>query len=224
MTKPQHTKSSDQPKSSDQQVSKPAEEIQQPLPDSRDKSEQETSVTADGSVSQEAQQIGFLEQKLSEAGQEIGQLKDQLLRTLAESDNIRKRMQREKEDSQKFAVSNFAKDLIAVYDNLERALKNPIVTEDPLIKNFIEGVTMTERQLAAVFEKHHLRRMVPIGEKFDGNQHQSVMEVLSSTQPPGTVAEVFQAGFSLHDRLLRPAIVTVVKAALKEEGEASKNK
>ena len=217
MTKPQHTKSSDQ------QMSKPAEEVEQPLPDSHNKSEQETSVAADESVSKEAEQMVFLEQKLSEAGQEIGQLKDQLLRTLAESDNIRKRMQREKEDSQKFAVSNFAKDLIAVYDNLERALKNPIATEDPLIKNFIEGVTMTERQLAAVFEKHQLRRIVPIGEKFDGNQHQSVMEVLSSTQLPGTVAEVFQAGFSLHDRLLRPAIVTVVKAASKEEEAARKN-
>ena len=90
MTKPQHTKSSDQ------QMSKPAEEVEQPLPDSHHKSEQATSVAADESVSKEAEQMVFLEQKLSEAGQEIGQLKDQLLRTLAESDNIRKRMQREK--------------------------------------------------------------------------------------------------------------------------------
>lgn len=217
MTKSQQTKYSDP------QASKPAEEKPQTPPNTMDEGEQEVPVGTEENISKENEQIPILEKKLSESIQQVAQLKDQLLRTLAESDNIRKRMQREKEDGQKFAISNFAKDLIPVYDNLERALKNPIVTEDPLIKNFVEGIMMTERQLTTVFEKNHLKRLMPLGEKFDGNQHQSVMEVPSSTQAPGTVAEVFQAGFLLQDRLLRPAIVTVVKAALKDEETTVKN-
>ncbi len=168
-----------------------------------------------------ALRVTELEQKLILADSEVKQLKDQLLRTLAESENTRKRMLREKEESQKFAISNFAKDLVGVADNFDRALKNLITTEDPILKNFIEGITMTERQLMSVFEKYNLKKVVPVGERFDGHQHQAVMDVPSSTQAPGTIVDVFQAAFFLHDRLLRPAMVTVAKAALTDADDSN---
>lgn len=152
--------------------------------------------------------------ELAAAKAEAAELKDQLLRALAETENVRRRAQRDREDAQKFAISNFARDLLPVADNLRRALEavSPeALANDEALKSLVTGVEMTERQLATAFEKHGLTRIDPLGQKFDSNLHQAMFEVPGSDKPHGTVVEVLQAGYVLHDRLLRPAMVGVAK-------------
>ncbi len=152
---------------------------------------------------------------LEAARAEAAQLKDQLLRALAEMENVRKRVQRERDEATKFAVAEFARDLVAVADNLRRALDAippEALESDESLRNLAAGVELTERQLAAVFERHAIRRFEPLGEKFDSHRHQAIMEVAGSGRPAGTVVQVLQAGYLLRDRLLRPAMVGVAKA------------
>lgn len=146
---------------------------------------------------------------------EIAQLKDQLLRALAETENVRRRAQRDREDASKFAITSFAKDLLPVADNLRRALESipaGAVESNELVKTLSEGVEMTERQLHTAFESHKIRKIEPLGEKFDSHLHQAMFEVPGSGQPAGTVVELLQPGYLLHDRLIRPALVGVAKA------------
>lgn len=156
------------------------------------------------------------EAALRAAQADIAQLKDQLLRSLAESENTRKRAQREREDAFKFSISGFARDLLPVADNLRRALGSADLAAlpegDPL-KGFLAGVEMTEKQLLTAFERHGLKRIEAKGGKFDSHYHQAMLEVPSEAVPPGTVLEVMQEGYLLHDRLLRPALVSVAKAS-----------
>ncbi|MFZ5791473.1 MAG: nucleotide exchange factor GrpE [Pseudomonadota bacterium] len=152
---------------------------------------------------------------LEEAKAEIARLKDQLLRALAETENVRRRAQREREDVQRFAISNFAKDLLAVADNLGRALAAipaDALESDPALKNLFDGVSATERQLLGTFERHGIKRIDPMGEKFDSNLHQAMFEVPGSGQPPGTIVQVLQPGYLIQERLLRAALVGVAKA------------
>ena len=150
----------------------------------------------------------------AEAHQE---LKDRLLRTLAEMENLRARTQREVEDARKFAVTGFARDLLEVGDNLGRALASvpkEARQQSEFMKNLVQGVEMTERSLQSALEKHQIRRVSPQkGEKFDHKVHQAMFEVPSAELPPGSVAEVIQDGYVIADRLLRPALVGVAKAA-----------
>jgi len=158
---------------------------------------------------------GGPDQELAAAKQEAAQLKDQLLRALAEAENVRRRAQREREDAAKYAIANFARDVLQVSDNLHRALEAiPAATlaADEALKNLHEGVTATERQLDAALERQQVKRIWPMGEKFDANLHQAMFEVPTDAQPPGTVAEVVQAGYVIADRLLRPALVGVARA------------
>ncbi|WP_119460741.1 nucleotide exchange factor GrpE [Rhodospirillaceae bacterium SYSU D60014] len=146
---------------------------------------------------------------------EAAQLKDQLLRALAETENVRRRAQRDREDASKFAVTGFAKDLLPVADNLRRALESlpaEAIEENELLKTLSEGVEMTERQLQAAFERHNIRKIEPLGEKFDSNLHQAMFEVPGSGEPAGTVVQLLQSGYLLNDRLLRPAMVGVAKS------------
>jgi len=145
---------------------------------------------------------------------EIAQLKDQLLRALAETENTRKRAERDREDTAKFAISNFARDLLAVADNLTRAVDS--VPADARAGNaalatLLEGVELTDRQLQSLFEKHGIARLAPMGQPFDPNLHQAMFEVPGTGKPAGTVVQVLQAGFTIHGRLLRPALVGVAK-------------
>jgi molecular chaperone GrpE len=144
---------------------------------------------------------------------ELADVKDRLLRALAEAENVRRRAQREREDTLKYAVAGFAKDLLATADNLRRALDSLPEAEagDARTKSLLAGVAATERELLSAFERHGIRRIDPKGERFDHNYHQAVFEVENSEQPPGTVVEVLQPGYVLHDRLLRPAMVGVAK-------------
>jgi molecular chaperone GrpE len=164
---------------------------------------------------------------LEEAKAEIGRLKDQLLRALAETENVRRRAAREREDAQRYAASNFARDMLAVADNLGRALQHIPVEQletDPALKTLYDGVAATERQLQAAFERHNIKRIEPLGEKFDSNLHQAMFEVPGTGQPAGTVVQVLQPGYVMHDRLLRAAMVGVAKAepaAARPNGEGS---
>ena len=149
--------------------------------------------------------------------EEVQELKDRLLRTLAEMENLRTRTQREVEDVRKFAVTGFARDLLEVGDNLGRALASVPAearAQSEFMTNLVQGVEMTERSLRTALEKHQVRRISPQrGEKFDHKLHQAMFEVPSADLAPGSVAEVIQDGYVLADRLLRPALVGVAKAA-----------
>jgi molecular chaperone GrpE len=154
------------------------------------------------------------DQELAAARQEAAQLKDQLLRALAEAENVRRRAQREREDAAKYAITNFARDVLQVSDNLHRALEAipaAALAADEALKNLHEGVSATERQLDAALERQQVKRIWPMGEKFDANLHQAMFEVQTADQAPGTVVQVMQAGYLIHDRLLRPALVAVAK-------------
>jgi len=144
---------------------------------------------------------------------ELAEAKDRLLRALADTENTRRRAQREREDLQKYAITGFAKDLLSPVDNLRRALDSMPEAEvnDLKLRGLLDGVAATERELLSALERHGVRRIDPKGEKFDHNFHQAIFEAENSGQPAGTVVEVLQPGYVLHDRLLRPAMVGVAK-------------
>lgn len=151
------------------------------------------------------------------APDEAAELRDRLLRTLAEMENLRSRTAREVEEARRYAATGFARDLLDVADNLRRALASVPPEEregSGFVKNLVLGVEMTERALLGTFDKHRVRRIEPEkGERFDPNLHQAMLEVPTDQHPPGTIAEVMQAGYVIADRLLRPALVGVAKAA-----------
>ncbi len=144
---------------------------------------------------------------------ELAEHKDRLLRALAEAENTRRRAQRERDDATKYAISGFAKELLSAADNLRRALDSLPEAEagDERTRSLLAGVAATERELLSVFERHGIRRIDPMGERFDHNLHQAIFEVERGDRPPGTIVEVLQPGYQLHDRLLRPAMVGVAK-------------
>jgi molecular chaperone GrpE len=155
-----------------------------------------------------------LEEALAQARAEAAQMKDQALRAMAEAENTRKRAQRDREDAQKYGITNFAREMLTVADNLRRALEAiPAETlqADEALKTLYDGVAATERQLESALGKQQIQRIWPEGEKFDSNFHQAMFEVPDSGKPAGTVVQVLQAGYTIHDRLLRPALVGVAK-------------
>ena len=146
---------------------------------------------------------------------EAAALKDQLLRALAETENVRRRAQRDREEAGKYAITAFARELVGVADNLRRAIAAippEALANDEALKNLAAGVELTERQLLTAFERFQLRKIEPVGEKFDSNLHQAMFELPAQGQPTGTVLQVLQPGYVLHDRLIRPAMVAVAKA------------
>jgi len=152
--------------------------------------------------------------ELEKARAEAASLKDQLLRALAETENTRRRVQREREDSARYAVAPLAKEILPVADNLARALAavpKEALAQDEALRNLVEGIAATERQLQAALERNNIKLIDPMGEKFDSHHHQAMFEVPSPGKPNGTVVQVLQPGYILHDRLLRPALVGVAK-------------
>ena len=164
---------------------------------------------------------------VAEARSEAAEFKDKLLRTLAEMENLRKRTEREVVDARLYGIAGFARDVLAVADNMHRALETigPELREaaDAKVKAFIDGVEITERELLKTLEKNGVKKFSPQGEKFDPNVHQAMYEVQTSDQPPGHVAQVIQAGYMIGDRVLRPALVAVSKAAAKSPASANDN-
>jgi molecular chaperone GrpE len=170
--------------------------------------EEQASQTETGSASES------LEEALAAARAEAAQMKDQALRAMAEAENTRKRAVRDRDDAQKYGVTNFAREMLTVADNLRRALE-AILAEtlqtDEALKTLYDGVAATERQLEAALGKQQIQRIWPEGERFDSNFHQAMFEVPDTGKPAGTVVQVLQAGYKIHDRLLRPALVGVAK-------------
>jgi len=162
------------------------------------------------------------EERVAALEAELAEHKDQLLRALAETENVRRRAQREREDALKYAVAGFAKELLSVADNLRRALDSLPESEvkDERTRGLVTGVEATERELLSVFERHGLRRIDPDGERFDHNLHQAIFEAERPGKPGGIVIEVLQPGYVLHDRLLRPAMVGVAKQTPKPADSA----
>jgi molecular chaperone GrpE len=152
----------------------------------------------------------------AELATELATTKERLLRALAETENLRRRAAREVEEAHKYAITGFARELLEVADNLSRALDSipPEAREqNELVQSLVDGVALTERSLLASFERHQIAKVVPaLGEKFDHNRQQAMLEIETAEHPPGTVAQVMQPGYVIADRLLRPALVAVAKA------------
>ena len=148
--------------------------------------------------------------------EETGTLKDRLLRLAAEMENLRKRTEREKAEATLYAATNFARDLLSVADNLGRALAavppEARAAADEATQNLLAGVEVTERELLNSFQRHGIRKIETVGQKFDPHMHQAIFEVPTTEHPPGTVVQEMQAGFAIGERCLRPAMVAVAKS------------
>lgn len=143
---------------------------------------------------------------------EVSNLKDQLLRALAETENLRQRTRREREDTIKYAAMGLVKDLVEVTDNLTRAIDSvpaEAIEDDSQLKNLLTGVQMTDKEILTVFERHNIKQVAALGEKLDPHSHEALFEVPDPNSPAGTVVQVMQPGYRLHDRLVRPARVGV---------------
>ena len=169
--------------------------------------EDETSDSSNSEEENHSKIISDLEKKVSD-------LKDQLMRTLADGENLRKRTLKDVEHSKKYSHISFVKDLVSSVDNLQRALE--AVPEDTSslpepIKNLIIGLEIIEKEIISTLENHNVKQIDPLGEKFDYNFHQAMFEVPTNDNEPGTVVQVSQKGYILHDRLVRPAMVGISK-------------
>ncbi|MGD0191934.1 MAG: nucleotide exchange factor GrpE [Rhizomicrobium sp.] len=145
--------------------------------------------------------------------QEAADMRERMLRALADAENTRRRAERDREESRQYAVTSFARDMLNVADNFQRAVdslpEGARADLSPQAKAVIEGIEATERQLLGVLERHGVRRIETAGAKFDPNLHQAIAEVPGEGRPPGTIVNTVQTGYVIADRLLRPAMVTV---------------
>jgi molecular chaperone GrpE len=185
--------------------------------DQNPETEQETPEAAPEEIDQVEETADAPDGPADEAPQlaaEAASLKDQLLRALAETENLRRRSRRELEDAVKYAAAPVIKDLLAVADNLRRALDSVpdgAAEEHEQLKTLIAGIELTEKELNAVFERHGIVKIEPLGERLDPHFHEAMYEIPDPASPNGTVLRVIQAGYRLRDRLLRPAQVGVAK-------------
>jgi molecular chaperone GrpE len=153
---------------------------------------------------------------------EIAQLKEQMLRVAADAENAKRRAEREANDARHYAIQRFSQDLLGAADNLARALQAaPRDTADPAVKNLVAGIEMIEKDLIGAFDRNGLKRLdPPRGAKFDPHRHQAMMEQPADDVGPGAVLQVVQAGYELHGRLVRPAMVVVSAKGSKGEAPA----
>lgn len=153
-----------------------------------------------------------LQALLDDKERELATMKDQALRAMAETENTRRRAERELADMNKYAITGFARDLVSVLENLQRAtdaIAPDLRQSQPAVGSLATGVEMTLKELLNTFERHGIKRIDPMGQKFDHNYHQAVAQIESADAEPGTVVQVLAAGYAIHDRLLRPAMVGV---------------
>jgi molecular chaperone GrpE len=191
------------------------------MADESKKPDQETATEAEARARAPAGEAG------AEAAPDVGALEgqiadltDRLLRAHAEMDNFRKRTERDKEDMAKYAISKFAREVLSIGDNLQRAIAAVpagAAEEDPALKALVDGVSMTEREFLNVLERHGVKRLDPEGEPFNPHQHQAMTEIENREVAPGTIVQVYQPGYVLGDRVLRPAMVVVAKGGAKPE-------
>ena len=178
-----------------------------PKPSEAVAAEQEPSEPAPAPQPSAEDRIAKLEADLAEA-------RDRMLRALAETENVRRRLEREREDTARYAISRFAGDILTVADNLRRALDAvpaAAVAKDEFLAKLVDGVGATEKNLLSVLEKNGVKKLNPAGQKFDPNFHEVLFELEAPDQPAGTVVQVLEAGYTIGDRLLRPARVAAAK-------------
>jgi molecular chaperone GrpE len=159
-------------------------------------------------------EVNPLEEKIAELEQKNTDLNDKLLRALAELDNVRRRSREEVEKTARFAISSFATDLVVVAENFFMASENAPkeeIEKNPAIKNYADAIVMTEKELLKILEKNQVKRIYPLNQQFDHNFHEAIVH-LESEAEEGVVVQVIQSGYSIADRLIRPALVGVAKA------------
>jgi molecular chaperone GrpE len=157
---------------------------------------------------------------LAAALKEAAESRDRALRALAELENFRRRADRERQETAKYAIASFARDFLPVVDNLRRGLDSVSAEDrraDRALDALAAGMELTEREMLAALERHGIERIEPLGQPFDHNLHQAMFEVEDTAVPAGCVAQVMQAGYVLHDRLLRPALVAVAKGGVAQD-------
>ena len=153
--------------------------------------------------------------RIEELEQEVEELKNTVLRLMADNENIRKRFAKEIDESSSYAIQGFAKDIVEILENLNRAIDNipqNAIEADGALKLFADGVIMTKKILEDAFNKYSISRIYPLLEKFDHNYHQAIGQLVDAEKEPNTVLQVIQAGYKIKDRLLKPALVMVNKA------------
>ena len=174
---------------------------------------------------QETEEVETSEDIIVKLNEEITNLKDQRLRAIAELENFRKRAEKDQSDALKYGVSNFAKEIINISDNIERA-QSSIPEEaknNETIKPVIEGIDLIAQSVVTTFEKIGIKKIESLNEKFDHNLHQAMMEIEKDDLEPGTIVQELIPGYTLHDRLLRPAMVGVSKKPKKNDDSADKS-
>ena len=174
---------------------------------------------------QEIEEVETSEDIIAKLNEEITNLKDQRLRAIAELENFRKRAEKDQSDALKYGVSNFAKEIINISDNIERA-QSSIPEEaknNEAIKPVIEGIDLIAQSVVTTFEKIGIKKIESLNEKFDHNLHQAMMEIEKDDLEPGTIVQELIPGYTLHDRLLRPAMVGVSKKPKKNDDIANKS-
>lgn len=162
--------------------------------------------------------ISALQDDLAKTNEELGKAKAETLRLVADMDNLRKRTDREKVETAKFAISKFAVDIIGVADNFERAMQAVpagAAEADPALQSLVEGVGMIDGQLKGVLDRHGVKRIWPEGEMFNPHLHQPMMQHERTDVPHGTILQVFQAGYVIDERVIRPAVVVTAKGGPK---------
>ena len=159
------------------------------------------------------------EDLIEKLNEEITDLKDQRLRAIAELENFRKRAEKDQADALKYGISNFAKEIINIRDNIERAQSS--ISEEAknneAIKSVIEGIDLIAQSVVSTFEKIGIKKIDSLNKKFDHNLHQAMMEIENDDLEPGTIVQELIPGYTLHDRLLRPAMVGVSKKIKKND-------
>lgn len=162
--------------------------------------------------------VEALQIELDKAAAETAEKHDAYVRAVAETENVRRRLEREKDETAKYAISKFTKDILSVGDNFQRAISAvpaEAAAADPALKNFLDGVVLAERDFRSALEKNGVRTIDPAGEPFNPHHHQAVMEQEDPSVPNGTVLQVFQTGYLIDDRCLRPAMVVVSRGGPK---------
>jgi molecular chaperone GrpE len=190
---------------------KPLDETIQPSPGTPQES-------GEVSVEQLKAMIAALQGDIEKKSAETAAKQDLYLRAVAETENVRRRLEKEKEDIAKYAISKFAKDILTVGDNFQRAIAavpKDAVETDPALKTLLDGVILAERDYKTALERHGVRIIDPAGQPFNPHHHQAVMEQENASVPAGTVLQVYQVGYMIDDRNLRPAMVVVSRGGPK---------
>lgn len=182
----------------------------------------ETSEEQSGSIDE----LASAKQEINKLKEELANTKDAALRALAEADNLRKRTAKEKSDLSKYAVSSFAKDMLSVADNMRRGIESipaDLRQENEQIANTIVGMEAVERTLLQIFERNGIKKTDPLGEQFDPNFHEVMFQSPVAGKPAGTIIQVIEPGYILHERLLRPARVGISSGEPEQQSENADN-